>query len=75
MMEDTLSKTAQAKKLLLEFWSDFQPHSIHEFRDYLKKIILQQLTNPYQQRCLYGNPARHLGTCGSGKLPGGNKLS
>ena len=37
MMEDTLSKTAQAKKLLLEFWSDFQPHSVHEFRDYLKK--------------------------------------
>lgn len=37
MMEDTLSKTSQAKKLLLEFWSDFQPHSVHEFRDYLKK--------------------------------------
>lgn len=36
-MEDILSKTAQANKLLLEFWSDFQPHSVREFRDYLKK--------------------------------------
>ena len=32
-----LIENGTGKKLLLEFWSDFQPHSVHEFRDYLKK--------------------------------------
>ena len=53
MMEDTLSKTAQAKKLLLEFWSDFQPHSIHEFRNYFKKNNITAVDHTHISSAVY----------------------
>ena len=37
MMEETISKTALARKLLLDFWSDLSQHSIAEFTDYLQE--------------------------------------
>ena len=36
-MEGTLSNTALARKMLIEFWSDCQPHSVREFRVYLQQ--------------------------------------
>jgi len=59
MMEDTLSKTAQANKLLLEFWSDFQPHSVREFRDYLKKNNIITVGSTHISSAVY--TAKHQG--------------
>lgn len=36
-MASILSNTALARKMLIEFWGDYQPHSIREFRTYLRQ--------------------------------------
>lgn len=36
-MEGTLSNIALARKMIIEFWSDCQPHSVREFRGYLRQ--------------------------------------
>ena len=36
-MEGTFSNTALARRMIIEFWSDCQPHSVREFRVYLRQ--------------------------------------
>lgn len=43
MMEETISKTALARKLLLDFWSDLSQHSIAEFTNYLQENDLAEI--------------------------------
>ena len=33
----TVTGTAIAKKMLTEFWGDYQPHSIREFKNFLQQ--------------------------------------
>ncbi len=46
-MEGTLSNTALARKMLIEFWSDCRPHSVREFRVYLQQnnMVSVELTH------------------------------
>ena len=43
MMEETISKTALARKLLHDFWSDLSQHSIAEFTNYLQENELAEI--------------------------------
>lgn len=46
-MAGILSNTALARKMLIEFWGDCQPHSIREFRAYLQqnKMVSVDITH------------------------------
>ena len=75
MMEETISKTALARKLLLDFWSDLSQHSIAEFTNYLQENDLAEVKQTHINSAI--RTASQLGVLkrvGRGKYEAGSNF-
>lgn len=52
-MKRALSNTALARKMLISFWSDCQPHSVQEFKAYLQENNMETVGNTHIQSAIY----------------------
>lgn len=74
-MAGTLSNTALARKMLVEFWGDNQPHSIQEFRLYLQQNNMVSVEISHISSAVY-TASQHgeLERVGRGIYKAGKKL-
>lgn len=54
-----MSNTALARKMLIEFWSDQQPHSVRDFRNYLQEKNILAVDHTHISSAVY--TATHQG--------------
>lgn len=52
-MDRLMTDTAMAKQEMLKFWSDGQPHSAQQFREYLKKNSMLELRVTHLNSAIY----------------------
>lgn len=52
-MDRALSNTALARKMLIEFWNDCQPHSVREFRIYLQQNNMASVEITHTSSAVY----------------------
>lgn len=52
-MDDGLSSTAIARKWLIEFWSDCQPHSVREFKAHVQQKNIASIRTTHISSAVY----------------------
>ena len=52
-MGETLSKTALAREMICEFWSDYRPHSIREFMVHLQQSNMVSVELAHVSNAVY----------------------
>ena len=76
MMGAALSKTALTKEMLIEFWSDGQPHSVQEFRAYLQQNNMMSIEITHIRGALYTATQREtLERIGRGMYQAGKNIN
>ena len=52
-MDDGLSSTAIARKWLIEFWADCQPHSVREFKAHVQQKNIASIRTTHISSAVY----------------------